>query len=111
MKCASCNKNDAPIHPQYGPLWCNECNVSKEKTKYANYHEFVPDRIKEDRKANFNSLLQPYRGGEITKEFIEAHPKQAKKMIAEGHVTERQVKNAKYGWRDLPGWANRGRSK
>ena len=74
-------------------------------------HEFVPDYIKEGRKKHYNSMVQSHRGGEISKEYLEANPHQVKGMIKEGVVTEDQVKKAKYVWKDQPAWHTRDRSK
>ena len=67
--------------------------------------EMVPGRIVEDREKYFNSTLQPYRQGELSKEYIEAH---GTKGI---DVSREEVKKAKYVWKDLKGWENRSKSK
>ena len=56
--------------------------------------EFIPDRIKEDRKKYAKDMLQPWRQGEPSKEFIEAFPSQAKKTF-----TATQIKKAKNVWK------------
>lgn len=74
-------------------------------------HEFTTQEIKDGRKTHFKSLTQPFRNGEISREFVEAFPEQVKKMITESSVSIDQVNNAKYVWKDLPGWENRENSK
>jgi hypothetical protein len=69
------------------------------------YPEFVPDSLKEDRKKHFRAILQPFRGGEVSKEYIEAH---GTKHIK---ATPQQIAKAKYVWKDLPGWSYRNKSK
>jgi len=64
--------------------------------------EAVPERIKEDRKKNFKSLLQPYRNGEVSREFVEAY--------GDKHLDKQEAKKSKYVWKDLPGWSNRNKS-
>jgi hypothetical protein len=63
--------------------------------------EHVPDSLKEDRKKNAKALIQPWREGEASAEFIEAYPHQAKHMFS---LKERM--KAKEVWKDdLPsGW-------
>lgn len=73
-------------------------------------YEWTAQSVKESRKQYFNSIVQPYRDGRISKEFIEAHPKSIKTMIREGSVTKDEVKKSKYVWKDIPGWKNRGKS-
>jgi hypothetical protein len=67
--------------------------------------EFVPQRIKDDRVTNFNSLMQPFRGGELSKEYVEKYGTKRLK------VTPEEVKKAKHVWKDLPGWSGRHKSK
>ena len=70
------------------------------------YPEFVPEYIKEDRKKNLKSQVQSHRQGTMSKEFIENYPEKVKGMLKEGAVTEKEVKNARYVWKDLPGYSN-----
>jgi len=58
----------------------------------------VPESIKEGRKKYKKELLQPYRQGELSKEYIDAYPHQVKTMIKEGAVTRKQVEKAKNVW-------------
>ena len=60
--------------------------------------EYIPERVKEERQEYAKSLLQPWRSGEPSKEFIEAYPQRAEKLFS---VKER--KNAKNVWSDVPG--------
>ncbi len=58
-------------------------------------HEFVPQRIVEERKQFQKSTLQPWRSGEPSSEFMEAYPEQADKLFS----TEDKIK-AKPVWKD-----------
>jgi hypothetical protein len=65
--------------------------------------ERIPERIKDDRKAFAKSMLQPFREGEPSREFIEAYPDQARKTF-----TPKEIANAKNVWKDVIGshWQN-----
>lgn len=65
--------------------------------------EFVPERIRDDRREYFHTVVQPFRGGELSREYIENY---GTKGI---NVTEKQMKKAKYVWKDLDGWNTRKR--
>jgi hypothetical protein len=94
--CPHCQKNEAVIHPQYGVIWCDDCN-KKLPVWHKGYPEFVPDSVKEDRKKYFKSALQPFRGGELSREYVKAYGTKGIK------VSPDQVRKAKDVWRDLPG--------
>lgn len=80
---------------------CPKCKKTQTVTLSAQFVEMVPDTIKDDRKKYFKDIVQPYRSGEVSKEFIELYPKQSKQMF-----TPREISRAKYVWRDLPGHAH-----
>jgi hypothetical protein len=63
--------------------------------------EFVPDRIKDERKKYLKSTFQPYRDGTLSKEYVEANPDKAKKQF-----TPQQISKAKNTWSDLPNYQN-----
>ncbi len=103
--CGSCNSIDyhgAKLKYIDGKAnWiCEDCLGYRIKSP-----EFVPDSVKEERKENFKSLLQPFRNGELSREYVEAH---GTKSI---NVSDTEVKKAKYQWKDIPGWSNREKSK
>lgn len=97
IMCAHCGKNPAPIHQFFGPLWCKPCNDAKEPMPEP-YPEFIPEYIREGRHQHREALLQPYRDGEFSAEFKEAHPQQALGMLREGVITQHQYTNAKNVW-------------
>lgn len=67
--------------------------------------EFMPERVKDERLEYQNSIVQPFRGDDLSLEYIEAH---GTKGI---DVTPEQVKKAKHVWKDTPGWHTRKASK
>jgi hypothetical protein len=62
--------------------------------------EFVPQRIKDQRQEYAKSLLQPYRGGTASQEYIEAY--------GTGRIQPEDIKGAKNVWKEvLPSrWKN-----
>jgi hypothetical protein len=63
------------------------------------YPEFIPESLKTERVTFANDMLQSHRGGQLSKEFLEAHPKRAKQMLKDGAITKEEVKNSKYVWK------------
>ena len=61
-------------------------------------HEFTTDEIKEGRRKYRKELLQSHRQGELSKEYVDAYPENAKGMVKEGIVTQKQVDRAKNVW-------------
>jgi hypothetical protein len=112
--CLNCGKNPARIEDFMGVkdcvLPCKDCQerlnkISKED-KLGSVYEFTTDEIREGRKQYAKQLLQPWRQGQISKEYLEAYPKQAQGMIKEGILTREQVRKAKNVWQDIPGVRN-----
>lgn len=58
---------------------------------------FEPQQMKDDRKKYAKSLLQPRRGGELSKEFIDAFGAKA------ANATPEEAKKAKPVWKDVLG--------
>lgn len=68
------------------------------------YPEFVPQKVHEERVTYANDQIQSHRGGELSREFLEAHPQRAKQMLKDGVITKEDVKKSKNVWgRDIPG--------
>jgi len=63
--------------------------------------QVVAKNVAEDWEKNFTDVIQPYRNGEMSSEFLEAYPEQAKRYPKE------DVENAKPVWKDLKGYENR----
>ncbi len=77
---------------------CPDCKEVHRSNKHKGALEFVPDSIKEGRRQHRASLLQPFRGGEVSKEYLDAYPEAKKGMIKEGVITREQAKKAKNVW-------------
>ena len=102
MYCKGCKKehDDKSFRYISGGWYC---------TKYykpSRMAEFVPESIKDERQEYFNSIVQPYRGDTLSKEYLEAH---GTKGIDD--VTQDEIDRAENTWRDLPGWKTRRFSK
>ena len=99
MKCLICQKRKAVEVPPYGLMPCKKCQAKQRKLKRpGTTGEVIPERIREDRKKFKKDLTQPFKGGELTKEYVDAHPQSVKEMIKEGHVTQKEVRKAKNLW-------------
>jgi hypothetical protein len=61
--------------------------------------EFVPQRIKDDRIKYRRDLIQPYRNGELSKEFKDAYPNKTRKMLKDGVITKKQYDKAREVWK------------
>ena len=61
----------------------------------SSYPEFVPQRIKTQRDEYASSLLQPFRGGEPSKEYIDKYG------ISKMGITKEQAKKAKPVWKGI----------
>lgn len=104
--CIRCQK----LHDDY--QWKGSYDKNIKKVVYicsqhykTTANEFVPDRIVQDRKDNAKSMIQPWREGEASAEYIEAYPEQAKNMF-----TTRERLTAKNVWKDtIPSYWRRTR--
>ena len=106
MKCLTCNLRPAQIDKHYGVLDCKECQQRQSKfaKPYQNV-EFTSGEIKEGRKEYARSIIQKYRNGELSREYVEAYPERAKAMVKTGIHTEKEIKQARSVWSDvLPNW-------
>ena len=68
--------------------------------------EFTSDKIKQERKEYAKSILQPYIGGKLSREYVEEYGTDA----LEG-VTKQDIKNAKYVYKDEMNYHNLHKSK
>jgi hypothetical protein len=105
--CRLCGNTGGQVHPELGIMPCRACETEQNAKWKPNVPmpEFIPTKIKDDRKKYFKTLLQPHRGGENSREYAEAYPEKAKEMWG-----EEGVKKSKYVWSDLSGWNTRDRS-
>jgi hypothetical protein len=87
-----------PLETEHGVKYGYICHTFFKPSQL----EYMPQRIKEDRKKNFNSMLQSRRDGILSREYIDAYGPQEFKP--------EEVKKAKNVWSDVPGWSDRKRS-
>lgn len=61
----------------------------------------------------FKTILQPFRHGNLSKEFVESYPQQVKYMLNNKQISHDEVRNAKYVYKDIAGWREwkRGKTK
>lgn len=99
MKCPRCNRNKANYSSEYGVLYCdicqNEDNKINRPSQSASY-DFASPTTKKQRKEYAKSMLQPYVGGILSREFIEVWG--TDKLAG---VTKKDIKNAKYVYGDF----------
>jgi len=99
MKCLICNRRNAVKVDPFGYLPCLPCRRKMQKiVKPRTTTEVTTESIKEDRKKYATDLTQPFRGGQLSKEYVEAHPDRVKEMVKEGHVTQKEIVSAKNIW-------------
>lgn len=103
--CPSCGKRPA-ILSNYGLLNCIECRDRQARLSKPDYQiEFTSEDIKSQRREYFKSTIQPFRSGELSKEYLEVHGTKGIQASAE------EIANAKPVWTDLAGYENRKRTK
>ncbi len=60
-------------------------------------YEWTTQKIKADRVKFADDLTQPFgKSGDFNKRFAELYPKQTQKMVKQGTISQKEVKNAKY---------------
>ena len=102
-KCPNCQNYPAIIDPVYGVTECEVCR--KKKTKFNRVVEFTTESIQQQRREYGKDRLQPFRDGIVSKEYLEQYGRTGI------NVTDEEVKNAKYVWKDTKGWWNRDKTK
>lgn len=102
--CGKCENGEANHTLGIGLTDCDECQEKSNRNwkPIGEAYEFVPDRIKEERAKNFNSIIQPWRDGVPSKEFAEAYPQKAQIMF--------KGESPQYVWKDQRGWSTREKS-
>lgn len=98
MKCPSCNINPAVKDKYWGILSCQSCRDSQAEGKPGLNIEVTTEEIRTDRKIYKTDIRQPFRQGELSKEFVEEHPQTVNQMLKEGRITPTEVKNARKVW-------------
>jgi len=98
-KCLICKKRRSVKIDPFGFLPCEVCRKrQKEIAKPKVSIEVTTAEIKEDRKKYADTIVQPFRQGQLAKEFVEAYPDRVKEMVKEKNITQEEVKNAKPVW-------------
>src|ERR1700722_6864590 len=92
--CANCNEFPATKDSRFGYLPCFYCR-NKNTLKPSPKQELTTDAIENDRKEFKKDIMQPFRNGQLSKEYVESV---GTKYIK---VTDEEVKNAKNVWSDL----------
>ena len=106
MRCPRCGKGRATRHNEYGILPCISCQRIDEAIKKPQHiPEFTTDSIRSQRREYKRDILQPFRDGVISKEYVDEYGTQG---IS---VPKKMIDNARYTHRDTKGWWNRGKSK
>jgi len=110
--CPVCNVQEAIKDAQLGVLPCTICRDRQRFIKNPGHQiEFTSQEIREGRRKYGKSILQKYREGELSKEFIEAYPERAKAMVDKGIHTQEEIKRAKPVWKDIEPAGGWGRTK
>lgn len=95
MNCPMCGINPAQKHPTFGILPCVTCQNKMNTNELPNRQvEFTSESIKTERKTHARSIIQPYRGETLSKEYLDMY---GTKGIS---VTDKQIKKARNVWRE-----------
>lgn len=93
IKCLNCNNEAAIKDPKYGYLPGKKCQRQFRATiKPQIPTELAGDEIKEGRRMFKKDVIQPYRNGVLSKEYINAY---GSKGLT---VTHEDIKEAQYVW-------------
>lgn len=92
--CPVCFEHSVEKHPIYGILPCLNCKARRDNLKSPDHLvEFTTDSIRQGRKEYARDIIQPFRGNEASKEFMDAYPEKAKKIY-----NKKEIKNIKNVW-------------
>ena len=110
--CPNCKKEEAnviQIGIYYSVVHGNKCKLEMRNkygaVKLGKLPEFTTEKIKNQRKEYFKSMVQPERDGVLSKEFVELHPDKCKNIPPE------RLRKAQNVWSDVSGWETRHSSK
>lgn len=93
MKCLNCNVKEATFKTGIGYLPCIDC-LTRQATfsKPKQPVEMTTDAIKEARVANAKEIVQPFRDGKLSQEYLDIYG--TKSIIA----SDEDVRKAEYIW-------------
>lgn len=90
-----CKGRPSTKHPLLGVLPCDECRERMKTHDLPNNQiEFTSNSIKTERKTHARSIIQPFRGDTVSKEYLDLY---GTRGIS---VTDKQIKNAKHVWKE-----------
>ncbi len=92
MLCLVCEVNEAIKDKFLGVIPCLDCQLRRYDNKTPNPVEFTSEEIKNDRIKYADDIIQPFRQGELSQEYVEKHGTKGLK------VTEEEVKKVKKVW-------------
>lgn len=90
MKCLNCNKNEAQKHPVMGYMPCESCVAKQKKYTVRPSIEHVPEETREQRKQYADDIVQPYRAGTVSLEYV--------KKYGSERFTKEELKDARNVW-------------
>ena len=95
MNCLICQNNEATTHKTFGILPCRSClEHQRGLSKVRQPTELTTDSIRQQRREFKADIIQPWRSGELSKEYIETYGDQHIK------TDSGEMKKAKYTWED-----------
>ncbi len=96
VKCPVCRKRLVPIHIRLGILPCTNCLKRQEHLNHPQeLPEFTSQSIKQQRKEFANDIIQPFRKGELSREYVELYG--TDRLTG---LTKREIKRSRYVWND-----------
>lgn len=95
ITCPVCNNEPANRDSIFGVMPGDNCKQRRESQSLPNVQvEITTQKIKDERKSYGKSIVQPYRSGVLSKEYLEAH---GTKGI---NPTKEEIKKAKNVWKE-----------
>ena len=105
QKCPVCNQNEAK-RGIYGIEPCPSCQTRRSFNSLPDKQiEFITEDIKTQRREYWKSTIQPYRSGQLSREYLQAFGVKGINPTAE------EANKAVDVWSDLPGYENRDKTK
>jgi hypothetical protein len=92
MLCLVCGKNEAIKDKFLGIIPCLTCQLHRYDNKLPNPVEFTSKEIKSERIKYADDILQPFRQGELSREYVDKHG------TNNLNVTESEIKKSKKVW-------------
>lgn len=97
MICPVCLEHDAQEDAIYGFLPCVHCQNRRRRLRGPDHPvEFTSDEVRDGRRSHLKSIIQPWRSGQLSKEYIDMYGTNG---IS---ATDDEIASAKEVWKDLP---------